>query len=82
VLPLGSPAGDAPCQLVEPDQKRLTDATLQDEAQAWVVLRLERPGRMIERALVGNARRMLLSIAGGRPRWTEINWHRFGPCDP
>jgi hypothetical protein len=72
-----------PCLLTEPDGTRLGEGTLhtwfEDAGQTCAVVRLDRPGRLIERCLGGELRRLFLSIAGAAPCWVEIDRLTFDP---
>jgi hypothetical protein len=76
-------AVETPCHLAELDGTPLASGALhqrcQELGERWVVVRLHRPGRMIERCLVGNLRQVLLSMDGGPPCRTELDRLSFDP---
>ena len=72
-----------PCHLAELNGTQLGEGTrhdwFEDAGQTWAVVRLDRPGRLIERCLMGDLRHLLLSIAGAAPCYVEIDHLTFNP---
>jgi hypothetical protein len=71
------------CQMTEPDGTPLAEGVLhhryREPAQEWVTVRLERPGQIIQRCLVGNLRVVLLRIDSDPERRAEVDRLVFDP---
>ena len=71
------------CTLTEPTGEPLADGALhtryRQTGQDWLVVRLDRPGRMIERCLLGSLRQVMFAVAGGPAVLLELDRLAFDP---
>lgn len=71
------------CSMTEPDGTPLAGGVLhyryREPAQEWVTVRLERPGQILQRCLLGDLRVVLLRIDSGAERLAEVDRLVFDP---